>query len=102
MMARRDKDFILGLYEVGLIAMKEAPFLACSPNLNVLIRTDSFSFEDLRGTGGTVNGIHFYLVTLKIKTRVSPTNIGQPIEHVYFYSLFLYVVDECFHQQVPI
>lgn len=102
MMTLRRNDFIFGVYEVGLILMKEAPFFAFSPDGIVLLSIESVPFDDFCGADCTLNVINYCLESLEIKTRVTPRTSGHSIEHVYFDPIYFYVGDDVFHKHVPI
>jgi hypothetical protein len=62
--ALSEMDFVGDVFEVGMIALKEAPWIACSPEMIALIRVASIGFYRCVPDEG-------YLANVEIKASVS-------------------------------
>lgn len=66
-----------GLFQVGMLDMKNAPYLACSPDAIASLKLDFFeddSFDEDYAV--QVGGQSHVPATVEIKTRVQPTSVG--------------------------
>lgn len=96
----RATELVIGLFEVGLVSMKEVPYLACSPDGIAILRIESMQFENSTPEGEGC-GKNYCLASVEIKTRVSARTLGQSMEFTSADPVSCEVGDTRFRQLVP-
>lgn len=100
--ALRAMQFVKGLFEVGMLALKDARYLACSPDALALINMQSFDEWEGDGEGITNDaGEVVVCASVEIKTRVSPISLGEAVRLSSPDIVRCEVGDETFRKYVP-
>jgi transposase-like protein len=94
--ALKRKRFVKALYEGGMFAKRETPWLACSPDGICLLEIDGFNFgnEDETYTEAVI-------ATVEIKTSVTDSSLSKNLGCLSADPVVCHVGDDSFRKHVP-
>jgi hypothetical protein len=86
--------FVKTIFEVGMIALKEAPWIACSPDGIALIDLEALGF--VQDAGGTKE-----LASVEIKTSVAESSLRSAVSNASVDVVTCDLGDETFRRHIP-